>query len=99
MQATLVTTFLLPISLGVIMLGLGLSLSVADFSRVVRYPKAVLVGLFIQMFVLTAVCFGIAVLFGLPPELSVGMMLLAASPGGASAKPESASAHAPSDTR
>ena len=85
MQGTIITNLLLPIALGVIMLGLGLSLSIADFTRVVRYPKAVLVGLFIQMFVLTALCFGIAVLFRLPPEIAVGMMLLAASPGGATA--------------
>ena len=43
------------------MLGLGLSLTVADFKRVLRYPKAVLVGLFIQMFVLTGICFAICI--------------------------------------
>ncbi len=93
MESSLVTNVLLPIALGVIMLGLGLSLTVADFTRIVRYPKAVLVGLFIQMFVLTGICFGIAVLFKLPPELAVGMMLLAASPGGASANIFSHLAH------
>lgn len=93
MESSLVTNVLLPIALGVIMLGLGLSLAVADFTRIVRYPKAVLVGLFIQMFVLTGICFGIAVLFKLPPELAVGMMLLAASPGGASANIFSHLAH------
>lgn len=67
------------------MLGLGLSLTIDDFKRVVRYPKAVLVGLFIQMFVLTGVCFGICVALKLPPALAVGMMLLAAAPGGATA--------------
>jgi BASS family bile acid:Na+ symporter len=85
MQGTIITNLLLPVALGVIMLGLGLSLSMADFTRVVRYPKAVLIGLFIQMFVLTAICFGITIVFRLPPEIAVGMMLLAASPGGASA--------------
>ena len=80
MESSIVTNILLPVALGVIMLGLGLSLTIADFTRVVRYPKAVVVGLFIQMFVLTAICFGITVLFKLPPELAVGMMLLAASP-------------------
>lgn len=85
MEATFVTNTLLPIALGVIMLGLGLSLTIADFTRVVRFPKAVIVGLTIQMLVLTVVCFGICVLLKLPPELSVGMMLLAAAPGGASA--------------
>jgi len=93
MENTVITSLLLPIALGVIMLGLGLSLTVADFARVVKYPKAVLIGLFIQMFVLTSTCFGITVLFRLPPELAVGMMLLAASPGGATANIYSHLAH------
>ena len=93
MENTVITTLLLPIALGVIMLGLGLSLSLADFARVVKYPKAVLIGLFIQMFVLTAACFCITVLFQLPSELAVGMMLLAASPGGATANIYSHLAH------
>lgn len=85
MQATVITNTLLPIALGIIMLGLGLSLTIADFTRVVRFPKAVIVGLTIQMLVLTTVCFGLCILFKLPPALAVGMMLLAAAPGGASA--------------
>ena len=75
----------LAIALGVIMLGLGLSLTVADFKRVVQYPRAMLVGLACQMIILPAVCFGIAVGFGLSPVFAVGLMLLAASPGGATA--------------
>ena len=67
------------------MLGLGLSLIVDDFKRVVRYPKAILVGLFIQMFVLTGICFVICVALKLLSALAVGMMLLAAAPGGATA--------------
>lgn len=93
MESSIITNLLLPIALGIIMLGLGLSLTVDDFRRVLRYPKAVLLGLFIQTFLLTAVCFGIALLFKLPPELAVGMMLLAASPGGASANIFSHLAH------
>lgn len=93
MEASLITNVLLPLALGIIMLGLGLSLTVADFTRVVRYPKAVVVGLVIQMFVLTAICFGICVVFKLPPELAVGMMLLAAAPGGATANIYSHLAH------
>ncbi|MFN7673120.1 MAG: bile acid:sodium symporter family protein, partial [Betaproteobacteria bacterium] len=53
MQSGLISNLLLPLSLGIIMLGLGLSLTVADFSRVVRLPKAVFVGLTIQMVILT----------------------------------------------
>ena len=93
MESSIITNVLLPIALGIIMLGLGLALTLDDFRRVLRYPKAVLLGLFIQTFLLTTVCFGIAVLFKLPPELAVGMMLLAASPGGASANIFSHLAH------
>jgi bile acid:Na+ symporter, BASS family len=93
MEQTLITSTLLPIALGVIMLGLGLSLTVADFTRVVRFPKAIIVGLTIQMLVLTTVCFVITILFKLPPELAVGMMLLAAAPGGATANIYSHLAH------
>lgn len=75
----------MPIALGVIMLGLGLSLTLDDFKRVVVYPKAVLVGLTCQMLLLPLVCFGVAKGFGLSPELAVGLMLLSASPGGATA--------------
>ncbi len=79
------TNVLLPVALGIIMLGLGLSLTIADFQRVLVYPRAVLVGLLCQMLLLPAVCYGLVLAFGLPPELGVGLMLLAASPGGATA--------------
>src|SRR5438105_6155932 len=85
MQSSVLTAVLLPVALGIIMLGLGLSLTIADFKRVVVYPKAVLVGLACQMLVLPVACFALARAFGLPPELAVGLMLLAASPGGATA--------------
>jgi bile acid:Na+ symporter, BASS family len=79
------TTVFLPIALGVIMLGLGLSLTVADFTRVLRYPRAAAVALGCQLLVLPALCLGLVLLFDLPPTLAVGMMLLAASPGGTTA--------------
>jgi BASS family bile acid:Na+ symporter len=75
----------LPAALGIIMLGLGLSLSIEDFKRVVQYPKAMMVGLICQMILLPLLCFGLVIVFGLPPELSVGLMLLSASPGGPTA--------------
>jgi BASS family bile acid:Na+ symporter len=78
-------TTLLPIALGLIMLGLGLSLTTADFARVARHPKAVAIALVCQILVLPLICFGLVELFGLPPVLAVGMMLLAASPGGTTA--------------
>ncbi len=85
MQSSILTVVFLPVALGIIMLGLGLSLTLEDFKRVVLYPKAVVLGLACQMLVLPAICFGLAKAFALPPELAVGLMLLAASPGGATA--------------
>lgn len=85
MQATLLTNLLLPLALGLIMFGLGLGLTGEDFRRVARYPRAVLVGLSLQTLVLPLVAFALAIGFGLPAELAVGLMLLAASPGGATA--------------
>ena len=85
MQASLVTSLMLPLALGVIMFGLGLGLSLDDFRRVGRYPCAVVVGLGLQILILPWVAFGLALAFRLPPELAVGLMLLAASPGGATA--------------
>lgn len=79
------TTVFLPIAVAVIMFGLGLSLTLADFARVARYPKAAAVALSCQILVLPAVCLGLVLLFDLAPPLAVGMMLLAASPGGTTA--------------
>ncbi|UJW35554.1 bile acid:sodium symporter family protein [Saccharothrix sp. AJ9571] len=93
MESSVATTVLLPIALGVVMFGLGLSLTTKDFARVLSYPKAVVVALVCQVLVLPAVCFGLVYALSLPPELAVGMMLLAASPGGTSANLFSHLAH------
>src|SRR5688500_18727427 len=85
MQESALVSVALPLALGVIMLGLGLSLTIADFKRVVVFPRAVVIGLVCQMLLLPVVCFFVARGMGLPPELAVGLMLLAASPGGATA--------------
>jgi BASS family bile acid:Na+ symporter len=85
MESNLLTTLLLPLALGIIMLGLGLSLTIDDFKRVILYPKAIFIGLICQMVLLPIICILIAIAFQLPPELAVGLMLLAASPGGATA--------------
>src|SRR5690606_32829061 len=79
------TTIGLPVALGIIMFGLGLSLTVGDFARVGKHPKAVIIALACQMILLPAVGFWAVLAFGLPPILAVGMMLLAASPGGTTA--------------
>ncbi|HET9053278.1 MAG TPA: bile acid:sodium symporter family protein [Cyclobacteriaceae bacterium] len=85
MQQSLATAVFLPLALGIIMLGLGLSLTLADFRRVTHYPKAVTIALVCQMVVLPMICFVLVAVSGLDPVLCVGMMLLAASPGGATA--------------
>lgn len=79
------TTVGLPLALGIIMFGLGLSLTVDDFRRVRQHPRAVFIALVCQLVLLPAVCFGLVLALDLPPLLGIGMMLLAASPGGTSA--------------
>ncbi|WP_159839942.1 bile acid:sodium symporter family protein [Nocardia sp. CY41] len=76
---------LLPLALALVMFGLGLTLTTDDFARVLRYPKAAVIALACQMVVLPALCLGLVYLFGLEGALAAGMLLLAASPGGASA--------------
>jgi len=93
LDPTLISTVLLPAAVGVIMFGLGLGLTPADFARVMQFPRAVVVGLLVQTIVLVAVAFAITQLFELPPMLAVGFMLLAASPGGALANIFSHLAH------
>ncbi len=79
------TTVLLPVALGIVMLGLGLSLTVDDFRRIGRHPRAVVIALTCQLLLLPLVAFGLVLAFDLSPVLAVGMMLLAASPGGTTA--------------
>jgi BASS family bile acid:Na+ symporter len=75
----------LPVALAIIMFGLGLSLTPDDFRRVARTPRAVAVALVLQVLVLPAIAFGLVKAFDLDPLLAVGVMLLAASPGGTTA--------------
>jgi len=85
MESSFLNVVLLPVALAVIMLGLGLSLTIDDFKRVVKYPKAMVIGLSCQMILLPVLCFFLVKAFGLSPELAVGLMLLAAAPGGPTA--------------
>ncbi len=83
MQSSVLTELFLPFSLAVIMFGMGLSLRVEDFKRILIYPKAVGIGLLNQLVLLPILAFGIVKVFSLPPELAVGLMILAVCPGGA----------------
>ena len=73
---------LLPISLAIIMFGMGLSLVSGDFTRLFTYPKAVLVGLCNQLLFLPLIGFVIVVLFGLNPSMAIGVMIISICPGG-----------------
>ncbi|PJI30520.1 bile acid:sodium symporter family protein [Acinetobacter pseudolwoffii] len=80
-----IITILLPLALAIIMVGLGLELTLKDFARVTQHPKAVLVALFCQLVLLVGIAFILCKVLALPPLLAVGLMLLAASPGGSTA--------------
>jgi len=79
---TFVNTKIIPISIFFIMMGMGLSLRLADFKRVIEYPKAVTIGLTNQLIILPIIGFTIANAMNLAPEYAVGMMLLVLCPGG-----------------
>lgn len=85
MTTELIIQTLLPCALALIMFSLGVTLSREDFRRFAREPRAVLTGLFVQVILIPCFAFLLTRLFRLDPELSVGLMLLAASPGGVSA--------------
>lgn len=82
---SLFVTLLLPLSLAVIMVSLGLSLTPADFRRVLRFPRGVGIGLVNLLVVSPLLAFAVAALFGLEAGLAVGLVLLGASPGGTTA--------------
>lgn len=79
---TLVNTKVVPICIFLIMMGMGLSLKPNDFKRVVKYPKAVSVGLLNQLILLPIIGFALANIMLLAPEYAVGVMLLVLCPGG-----------------
>lgn|SRR5690625_66713 len=77
-----ISNMILAGGLMLIMWGMGLSLVIDDFKRVARYPKAVVIGLVVQLILLPLVGFLLCWLFGVRPEIAVGLMILAACPGG-----------------
>ncbi|VAW11563.1 Sodium/bile acid symporter family [hydrothermal vent metagenome] len=82
MIATLLSKVFLPLSLAIIMLGMGMTLIPADFTRIAKYPKAILIGLTNQLIILPLIGFSLAIAFNLEPIMAVGIMILAACPGG-----------------
>ncbi len=82
MEGGVITDVIVPICLALMMVGLGMTLTVADFRRVLVYPKATATGLACQMILLPALGFAIVSSANMAPEFAVGFMLLAACPGG-----------------
>ena len=82
MESNFLTAVFLPLALFIIMLGLGLGLTINDFKRVIVTPKAIGLGLLAQLILLPVVGFMLAKVFVLSPELAVGLIILAACPGG-----------------
>lgn len=79
---TIIGQIFLPISLAIIMFGMGLGLVTGDFVRLFSFPKAVLVGLCNQLLLLPLIGFAIVVLFDLNPSMAIGVMIISVCPGG-----------------
>jgi len=77
-----IVTSIAPIALAIIMLGLGASLTLSDFSRVIKNPKDFFIGFFCQLFVLPLVAYLLIIILKVPTEMALGVMLIAAAPGG-----------------
>ena len=77
-----IVTKIAPIALALIMLGLGLGLSIKDFTRILKVPKDFFIGLFSQLIILPIVAFLIVITFDFPLPIAVGLMIIAAAPGG-----------------
>ena len=84
MQSNLFTSFLLPLALAIVMLGMGLSLVPEDFKRITRNPKAVVVGTVCQVLLLPLIGTLITLVVPMQPEIAVGLLVLAVCPGGPS---------------
>jgi BASS family bile acid:Na+ symporter len=84
MQSNLFTSFLLPLALAIVMLGMGLSLVPEDFKRITRDPKAVVVGTVCQVLLLPLIGTLITLVVPMQPEIAVGLIVLAVCPGGPS---------------
>ena len=77
-----IVTKIAPIILALIMLGLGLGLKIDDFTRILKTPKDFLVGFFSQLIILPLVAYLLIIILKVPPEIAIGVMIIAAAPGG-----------------
>lgn len=74
----------IPYLLGIVMLGMGLTLTFKDFAEVTKNPKSVIIGVIAQFVVMPSVAYGLAQAFNLPPDLAIGVILVGCCPGGTS---------------
>ena len=77
-----IVTKIAPIILALMMLGLGLGLKIEDFTRVIKTPKDFLIGFFSQLIILPIVAYLLIIILRTPPEIAIGVMIIAAAPGG-----------------
>ena len=77
-----IVTKIAPIILALIMLGLGLGLKIEDFIRILKTPKDFFVGFFSQLIILPLVAYLLIIILKVPPEIAIGVMIIAAAPGG-----------------
>ncbi|WP_440935549.1 bile acid:sodium symporter family protein [Candidatus Pelagibacter sp.] len=77
-----IVTKIAPIILALIMLGLGLGLKIDDFTRILKTPKDFFVGFFSQLIILPLVAYLLVIILKVPPEIAIGVMIIAAAPGG-----------------
>lgn len=82
MQADLITQVVLPLAIFLIMFGIGVSLRISDFKEIFKRPKALVIGLIGQLILLPILALIITVVLKLPPEIAVGMIIIALVPGG-----------------
>ena len=77
-----IVTKIAPIILALIMLGLGLGLKIDDFTRILKTPKDFFIGFFSQLIILPLVAYLLIIILKVPPEIAIGVMIIAAAPGG-----------------
>ena len=77
-----IVTSIAPLALAIIMLGLGLGLTINDFKRVISHPKDFTIGIICQLFLLPIVAYILVLILRLPIEIALGLMIIAAAPGG-----------------
>lgn len=85
MSTEKIITVVLPLALAITMFGLGLRLTVEDFTRLVKMPRVIVIGLACQILLLPLLAFALAKIFALSPVLGMGLVILSAAPGGPTA--------------